>query len=455
MKQFIFNFFTKGHERTIKAKKNILGLLFVKGYSIAINLALIPITLKLLDDYKYGVWITIFNVLSWISIFDIGIGNGLRNKFTEAIAKNQIDKAREYVSTAYFLMIAISIGLILIFIIPWFIIDWSSVFNVEKALNHELFLLIGIAFLMTSLQFSLKLINTILTADHKPNVAALISTISNTLILIVFLFGSNFLKGSLVGIGFVYTALPLLVFVISSLYYFNGRYKNVTPKLIYFRRNRVKELFSLGIQFFVIQIAVIVIFTSDSLIISHVSSPKDVTIYNIVLKYFSVVTMLAGLVMSPLWSAYTEAATKNDVKWIKLVIHKQLKFFLILIIGVLILAISANKIIPLWLQTKIDLNWTLIIGMSLFTILSVWNNIFSTLLGGLSFIRLGSIVTVFTCLVNIPLSIYFFELLDKDIAGVIFATSICIGVTAIISPIQIYYFLYFENKTDFLNKLLK
>ncbi|SFO74243.1 hypothetical protein SAMN04488519_11313 [Algoriphagus ornithinivorans] len=85
-----------------QSKKNILALFFIKGYSIAVSLALIPLTLKLLNEFQYGIWITLFNVLSWISIFDIGIGNGLRNKFTEALAKNKIEEAGKYVSTAYF-----------------------------------------------------------------------------------------------------------------------------------------------------------------------------------------------------------------------------------------------------------------------------------------------------------------------------------------------------------------
>lgn len=87
-----------GHERSVRAKKNILALFALRGYSIAVNLALVPLTLHLLDEYKYGIWITLFNVISWISIFDVGIGNGLRNKFAETIANGKLHEAREYVS---------------------------------------------------------------------------------------------------------------------------------------------------------------------------------------------------------------------------------------------------------------------------------------------------------------------------------------------------------------------
>jgi O-antigen/teichoic acid export membrane protein len=146
----IKEYFLRGHERTIRAKKNILALFILNGYSVAITFALIPLTLKLLDEYKYGIWITLFNMLSWISIFDIGIGNGLRNKFSDAIAKNKTFEARQYVSTAYVLMFGISVFLIGVFVFPWLILDWSLVFKTPREMNEDIFFLIGVTFLLTS-----------------------------------------------------------------------------------------------------------------------------------------------------------------------------------------------------------------------------------------------------------------------------------------------------------------
>lgn len=446
--------FLSGHERSVRAKKNILALFAVRGYSIVINLALIPLTLHLLDDYKYGVWITLFNVLSWISIFDIGIGNGLRNKFTECISQGKIQEAREYVSTGYVVMSGIAVSLILLFIVPWHFIDWARVFNVKLELASEIRLLVGIAFVLTSIQFCLKLLGTILTASHKPAVSALIMSLSNTLVLLIFITGKKWLTDSLIGIGLVYTLTPILVFIIASLVLFAKRFYHVRPSFRFFRRDKVKSLFNLGIQFFIIQIAVLVIFQTDALIITHTLSPEDVTSYNIVFRYFGVVTMLAGIIMTPLWSAFTEAAAKNDFIWIKKTINVQLRLFILVLLSVLILFIFARPIISIWMQNELNFSNKLLTGMVVYTILSVWNNIHSFVLGGLSLIRLGTIITCITSIINIPLSIYFIKIFNFDSAGVIYATSICIGVTALISPIQVYYFIYSSKKNAFLTKLL-
>lgn len=434
----IRNKFLSGHERSVKAKKNMIALLLLKGYSMVVNLALVPLTLKLLDDYKYGVWITLFNVISWISIFDIGIGNGLRNKFAESIANNRINDAKEYVSTSYFMMFGISFILILIFIIPWLFIDWGKVFNVQSQLNHEVFMLVGISFFLVCLSFGLKLIGTLLTANHQPALSALLGSITNTVILLIFIVWKNSFKENLIGIGTIYTAVPLIVFILSSLILFNGMFFNVKPNIHYFNIVKVRSLLSLGLQFFIIQIAVIVIFTTDSMIISHTLSPKDVTSYNIVLRYFSVVSIVVGIIMTPFWSAYTEAAAKMDFDWIKGIVVKQIKSIIIVIILVIILLFNAKIIIPLWLNNNILISNSLIIGMSIYTIISVWNNIFAFLLNGLSKPFLSSLISVFAAIINIPVSIFFIKSLSLGNSGVIWGTILSLSFGVFLGPLQVF-----------------
>ena len=59
-----------------------------KGVSMVLSLVYVPIVLNYLGDYKYGVWASILNILSWISYFDLGIGNGLRNRLSESLASS-------------------------------------------------------------------------------------------------------------------------------------------------------------------------------------------------------------------------------------------------------------------------------------------------------------------------------------------------------------------------------
>ncbi|MDC0635678.1 oligosaccharide flippase family protein, partial [Flavobacteriaceae bacterium] len=395
-----------GHERSVKAKKNIILLFLIKGYSIAINLALIPLTLSFLGEYKYGIWITLFTFLSMIQISDIGIGNGLRNKFSEAIAKNDFFTAQQYVSTGYIIMSVITLILIVLFIIPWLFIDWSYFFNVEDSLAGDITFLVGITFILTAIQFSLKLITTLLTASHKPALSSAIFAISNTFILLLFIGFKSNINDNIVAIGIIYSVAPLVILLVSSIIFFNSKLKNVRPKLSMFDKEKVKDLFNLGIHFFVIQIAVLVIFQTDSLIISHTLSPIEVTPYSIAYTYFGIIPMFASIIMTPFWSAFTDAHAKDDFIWINSIIIKQIKLLVPASIIIVIMLLLANSLIPIWLGKEIHLSWTLLIGMAIFSIISIWNNIFSFFLNGISKTKTQVITSIVGLLLNIPLSIY-------------------------------------------------
>ena len=111
----IKNFMSRGNERTIKAKKNILASLLLKGCSMMVSFMLIPLTLGYLNTYEYGVWLVLSSFMQWIDFFDIGLGNGLRNKLSESLAKNDYEKGRIYVSTTFVSLFIIVLLLYLLF----------------------------------------------------------------------------------------------------------------------------------------------------------------------------------------------------------------------------------------------------------------------------------------------------------------------------------------------------
>lgn len=431
-----------GHERSIKVKKNILSLFFLKGFNFFINFSLIPLTYNLLDKYQYGIWITMFNVLSWISIFDIGMGNGLRNKFSEAIAIGKTNEARIYVSTAYVVMSVTSICLILFFIFPWYFFDWNKLFNVQIDFGNDLFYLVGITFFLTSLQFTFKLIGTLLTAIHRTYLTALLGIISNTLVFLLLYTLQNLVIGNLILVGLIYTGIPLLVFILSSIYFFYFDLKDFRPKLSLFSKSKVEDLFSLGFKFFIIQVAVMVFFSTDSIIISHVLSPDEVASYNIVFRYFSIVTTFSGILMIPMWSAYTEAISKHDILWIKMALKKQMKLMIFILLIVIGLLSASNILIQIWINDNIEFSPLLLWSMAIYTIVFVWNNIFSFLLNGLSVLNLQVYTSLVGMFFNIPLSIYLAKIWGN--AGVIIATTICLLLFSVLGPIQVLF--YFKNK---------
>ncbi|MFQ5335270.1 MAG: polysaccharide biosynthesis protein, partial [Flavobacteriales bacterium] len=102
-------FVNRGTPRGVLARKNILASILIKGGSVLISLALVPLIIRYLDTTRYGIWITVTYMVSWLGLFDIGLGHGLRNRLAEALASGNRQLARSYLSTTYALLIIIII----------------------------------------------------------------------------------------------------------------------------------------------------------------------------------------------------------------------------------------------------------------------------------------------------------------------------------------------------------
>ena len=152
--------------------------------SIIANFLMVPLTINYLDTENYGVWLTLSSFIGWFAFFDIGLGNGLRNKFAEAKSLGNYNDAQAFVSTAYFTIGCISIFLLIVFLAVNPIIDWSQLFNTNSSIQEELSLLLPIIFVFFGLQLVVKLITSIYQADQNHSIEGKIQFVGQALSLL-------------------------------------------------------------------------------------------------------------------------------------------------------------------------------------------------------------------------------------------------------------------------------
>ena len=183
--KIIRGFLNKGSNRTITVKKNIFATFFIKGVSIITSLLIVPLTIDYVNPTQYGIWLTLSSIVGWLSFFDIGFGNGFRNKFSIARANGNHRLAKIYVSTIYTYLSIIFFAVWLIFIFINSFIDWSEVINFEASLKEEVSSVAIIIFTFFCLQFVLRIITTILMADQKTAKSSVIVVIGQVLSLLI------------------------------------------------------------------------------------------------------------------------------------------------------------------------------------------------------------------------------------------------------------------------------
>jgi O-antigen/teichoic acid export membrane protein len=433
---FINRIIGKGHSRSVNAKKNIIASLFIKGCSIVISLVMVPLTIHYVNPTQYGIWLTLSSMISWFGFFDIGFGNGLRNKFAEAKANGKHKLARIYVSTTYAILSIIIFAVLLLFFCINPFLNWTRILNAPSNMAEELSVLAIIIFLYFCMQFVLQLITTILNADQKPAKASFFNFLGSLLSLVIIYILTKTTSGNLIYLGLSFAVTQVLVLGASSIWYYRHEYKRYAPSFKYVRFRFARNLMNLGIKFFIIQISFVVLYETSVIIIAQLFLPEAVTPYNIAYKYFSVIPMIFGIIMIPFWSAYTEAYIKKDFDWIKASVKKLMIVWLLFSIGALIMLFFSDRIYKLWVGPDIKVSFLLSATIVLYIIINAWNVIFSVFLNGVGKIKLQFYFAIIGALLNIPLSIFLGK--QIGISGVVLSTCLIAVANAVWSPIQYY-----------------
>ncbi len=428
------SFSLKGSDRSKLAKKHILYSFFLKGISIIIGLMFVPLLLNYLDAERYGIWLTLTSIVGWFTFFDAGLGNGLRNRLTEALAKEDYQLAQEYVSTTYALISSVFIGVLILFYCINPFLHWNEILNTSTIPERELSLLALIVFTFFLLRFIFNLIGIILMADQKPALNNAINPIGNIVSIIIIYILSFTMKGALVMMGFVLSVIPVVVLLVTSFFLFRGKYRHLKPSIKSINWKYSPMLLGLGVKFFIIQITAIVLFSTSNIIITQILGVEEVTIYNIAFKYFQVPVMFYGIIMTPIWSAVTDAYTRNDFVWLKNTLSKLNRISWIALIGITLMLIASPYVYTYWVGEKINIPFLVSASMALYAAINVSLSPYTQYINGMGKLYLSTRFVIFSLLFYIPLAVILAKS-SLGLSGVMLATCLMnlIGV-----PIQVY-----------------
>jgi len=418
------SFFTKGHERTLRAKKNIVFSFVLKVVDIGTGLLIVPLVLNYLDETRYGIWLTLYSLVMWFDFFDVGLGHGLRNKLSESKAKGNKELSRKYVSTTYAGLVIISVGFFVLFLIVNNFLDWSVILNTDEVPKAELNLLAIIVFGFFALRLVLKLVLSVLLANQLPALRDLIQTSGKVINLILIYILLKTTKDSLLYLGITYSVSPVFILFIFSIILFTKKYKSIAPNIKWIDFNLFSDLFKLGAKFFIIQIAAVILYSTDNMIITQLFSPADVTPYQIAHRYFGIMMMGFAIVVTPFWSAITEAYTKGEIGWIKRSVKKLVQLWGVIMLVIVLMLLISGKVYHIWIGDKVLIPFALSAAWALFIAIQSLNMIFVQFINGTGKIKLQMVFGILSAIINIPLSILLARNFNLGTMGVILATII-------------------------------
>lgn len=392
--------------RTSLIRKNVIASFAIKGWSVLVQLALVPLTLACLGVYENGVWLTVSSVLLWIDNLDIGLGNGLRNKLAAAIAHNDNEEARRMVSSTLAMLVAIILPTLIILLAVEMGCDNYALFNVDKNTVGGLDTVIIASTILVCGTFVLKFMGNFYMGLQLPAINNLLVTSGNTLALLgtflIYISGTH----SLLLIAIANTAAPFIVYLCCFPITFGGKYRHLCPALRYVSMDAAKNLFSIGIRFFVLQISGVVLFFSSNIIISRLFSPSMVTPYQIAHRYFMVAMLFFTIICVPYWSATTDAYERKDFDWIRRANRTLNRFMLLILLLITVMIVASPLVYHVWIGQKASVPFMMTVLVGIYEFVLIASTRYSFVLNGIGALNLQLVMTIIAAVVYIPLAFF-------------------------------------------------
>ena len=422
--------------RSKKMYKNTVAMIGIRGVSMILTLISAPIMLHHVDRADYGVLLTLTSIVGWVGYMDVGLGNGLRNKLPEFLAKGDFHSAKKIVSSCY-VTLAIYVALIIvIFLMVSPFVDWLGVLNSPTSDAGEIRGLTNVVFIAFCIQFLFGLINSILFAYQMPAFQSLFTFVGQFVALIalviqVYVFDVT----SVLQIGAVNSIIPPLVLFWGSIGLFRTKLKEIAPSFKLFEFKSVGSILSLGLKFFVLQMITIVLFQANSIIIARVVSPEAVVEYNLAFKYVSLLTMIFTIVITPVWSATTDAYVRKDFEWINKTLSFSRKVCIASVFIGVLMVLASKFVYGMWLgRGSIDISYSTTGLIFLYISFEMLYKVYGTIINGTGKVFAQMILTGIIAIIYIPLAIFLANLCG--LSGVLIANVIVFALNYAWSKLQ-------------------
>lgn len=382
------------NSRNKMLRNNILFSGFLKIVGLLTSLVIVPITINYLNNEVYGIWMTITSILYWITTFDIGLGNGMRNYLAEALATNDTKLGKKYISTTMLLLSLIALSMAIVLLYPLITINFNSFFNTNAIAGNELRMAVVIAVGFTLMNFVLKNIGMIFVSMQKYAINDLLSISGNVIALILIYILTKVTTGNLVLVVLAYTMTSCVAFLLAAIPLF-WKHPELKPSLRFFDKSLGKKIVGKGFGFFVIQISsCLVIFGAANFFITQSCGPAAVTTYNIAYKFFNLLVIAYTIILAPMWNAYTDAYVKGDMQWIKATFNKALKFWVLSICGGLGMLLICNLFYKLWIGNMVNVPLSVSASTLIYVCFFNLNNCATYLINGLNKIFVQIIISL-------------------------------------------------------------
>ncbi len=397
----------RSRERYRRAALTAGSQLLSKVVSVAGLLVSVPLSLNYLGEERYGVWMTVSSLAMMLSFADLGIGNGLTNRLSEAHGRDDRALARAGVSSGLAMLLAVAGALLVALAVAYPLVSWPAVLKVRsEAGAREAGPAVAALVVCLALTIPSALAQRVQLAYQQGFEAGLWQCAASVIGLGLLL-AALFAEAGLPWLILASQGGPVLVSVACAAYVFGVDKPWLRPSARLVDRATVRALFRNGSMFFVVQAAVAIGYQSDALVVNWLFGPEAVTRLNVPARLFWMIPVFLFMVLGPLWPAYGEALARGDVGWVRLTVRRSLGLAVALgLPATVALVVGGRWLIGKWTgRPELVPDVSLLLAFGVWAMANVITGAVAMLLNGANLVRFQIVTHAAMAVVNLGLSI--------------------------------------------------
>ena len=395
------------HRRNRAISSAVFTSLASKVGTVLLQFASIPIAIRALGELDYGLYITIANSIGVLILFQIGVGPALTHGISRALSKKDVLLEKQYFSTSWFLLLALTIiaGIIAILVfsnIPLTVFFGEKYAGLEDRMMPALWLGLGIVLL----EFLLGHTERAREGYLQVHINNLFGTAGNILGAVAIAVGIHFFKS----IEFLILAVfgsRALARLANTIYFFWQR-PELRPRFLHLKVPLGREIISDGFAFTVSQsITSVVEFMGCTFLVAHFLGPVGVGYFGIFIQISTLMTGVIIMFTTPTWPAVVDAFTRNDQAWVA----RATKRLWLLVGGYGLAAMIAlptlgTIILPLIFTEQYPFAWPELLAFGIYFTVSAWGHTNNALLIGVGLVKRAAAFSLLeTSIILIPAAI--------------------------------------------------
>ncbi len=404
-----------------RLKQGAASSLISKGVVLAVSAISIPITVRYLGAEDFGVWVSISTTLSMLLVLDFGVANSLTNFVSEAYARDDRDHASTYTTTALgvVLVVALLLGCLAWWI--WPLLHWDRLFHLSSAAEApRVGRAVAAALAIFLVGLPAGLAPKILGGYQELRTANLFTALGSLLNLLSIILVAHFHEG-LVALVTASSAALVGANLLALFWIFFFHKPWLAPSLKHVNGVAARRMMQSGSEFFALQIAGLIAFNSDNLVVIHYLGPAEVAAYSVAWRLVGYAAIAQTLITPALWPAFSEAFSRGDLSWIRDTFRRTMILTMAIAVSAsLLFALVGRWIIRIWATRAAVPTQGLLLLMCVWVLISTFMNNTATVLVAKGETRLLAGLGLAAAVLNLGLSIYWVQRIGAP--GVVLGT---------------------------------